>query len=253
MSIVIPLHDGGFAMEQSLFPALASQPEEATALIGAPFPSHFDIPVWAFAIQDARGWSLVDTGGGAMMGAGFGGVHTALNAAGINAGDITRIYLTHLHGDHCGGLLDSEESAAFPAARVALPEAERAFWFGPHVPPEMGQIAEDARRALHPYGDRVDPVSPEDLVGAARAIDAVGHTPGHTAWAFEESDLLAVGDILHLAPLQLWRPEIASIWDMDCEAAVATRRAFIRRARKTGATLLCAHGGAIPATEIPDE
>jgi glyoxylase-like metal-dependent hydrolase (beta-lactamase superfamily II) len=71
------------------------------------------------------------------------------------------------------------------------------------------------------------------------------------AWVFEAPRLLAVGDILHLASLQRARPDLGSLWDMDADAARRTRRRLIRRARETGATLLCAHGGAIPAAETP--
>jgi glyoxylase-like metal-dependent hydrolase (beta-lactamase superfamily II) len=52
-----------------------------------------------------------------------------------------------------------------------------------------------------------------------------GHTPGHTNWLIEARGerLLIWGDIVHLAAVQLARPEARLIYDVDTDLAAATR------------------------------
>ena len=52
-----------------------------------------------------------------------------------------------------------------------------------------------------------------------------GHTPGHTNWLLQSGGerLLIWGDIVHLAAVQLARPEARLIYDVDTELAAATR------------------------------
>lgn len=244
-AVVIALHDGGFDMQSALFPDLAADPAIASRLIGGPVPKAFRVPVWAFAIKTTEGWVLVDTGGGMLMGPGFGGVAGALSQAGIAAAQIGRVYLTHLHGDHCGGLLTADGEAAFPAARLALSMAELDCWTSVPVPAPMADIARDAIRALAPYAGRIDAAHSGTRIGTARAIDAAGHTPGHMAWAFENAGVIAVGDILHLPQVQISQPGWGCVWDMDPVAATATRHRIIAMARQSGAALLCGHAGRV--------
>jgi glyoxylase-like metal-dependent hydrolase (beta-lactamase superfamily II) len=53
-----------------------------------------------------------------------------------------------------------------------------------------------------------------------------GHTPGHTNWLIQSGGerILIWGDIVHLAPVQLARPEARLIYDVDSELAAATRQ-----------------------------
>jgi len=244
---VIPLLDGGFDMETALFPDLAANPAQAVRLLGGPVPQTIHVPVWAFAIGTPDGWVLVDAGGGGMMGAGFGGVAGALVQAGIAAARIIRVYLTHLHGDHCGGLLTEDGKAAFPAARVAVPLAEMDYW----TDNRASDIARDALRALAPYAGRIETARPGDRIGAAYAIDAAGHTPGHMVWALDGANVMAAGDIVHLPQVQIPQPGWGCVWDMDPLAATATRHRIMAMARQTGAALLCGHGGHLASALQP--
>src|SRR5215510_9869416 len=55
-----------------------------------------------------------------------------LEAAGIDAASVTDVVLTHMHMDHCGGLLaDGVKNRLRPDLRVHLAAAEAEFWESP--------------------------------------------------------------------------------------------------------------------------
>ena len=66
----------------------------------------------------------------------------------------------------------------------------------------------------------------ETLPGNVIACDAVGHTPGHTA--YQVGTLLVVGDLIHGAALQIPHPEICATYDMDKEAAIQSRKKYLQ-------------------------
>ena len=61
------------------------------------------------------------------------------------------------------------------------------------------------------------------------AIDAIGHTPGHTA--FQVSNLLIIGDLMHGYALQKDHPEINSNYDMDKEKSIESRKRIMQYAK----------------------
>ncbi len=249
---VTPIRDGAFAFDPRLYADVRAAPAEAARLLGqTALPEAIDLPVWAYLITSPDGPCLVDAGGGALMDAGFGALPVELERLGIASADIVRVYLTHLHGDHCGGLIDARGAAAFPNARIAVPDAEITFWLEADRPDGLQPIVADARRAIAAQDGRIDRVQPGESIGAAVAVDARGHTPGHTAWLFEDAQALACGDMLHVRDLALAHPDWSTDWDMDPSQSAATRLALMRRAAQEGLTLLTCHGGPIAPADIP--
>ena len=230
----------------SNFSAAMEHPAEAAALLGVDaVPESIELPVWCYLVRFAEGWGLVDVGGGSLMGPGFGMLPSMLTKQGVDVSDVTRIWLTHLHGDHCGGLLSHEGHAAFPAAQLAVPEREVSYWFSGTLPPSLQPIAEDARRALEPYQSRIDMVRPGETIAGATALMAAGHTPGHTAWHLTEHGALAAGDVVHVAALQCARTEWSTDWDAEPAAAAQTRADLLAHARRENLTLLTCHAGVL--------
>lgn len=251
---VIPLLDGSFEMEVALFPEMISQPVEAARLMGlSALPARITVPVWAFLVRTSEGPVLVDAGGGTAMGAGFGATIARMAEAGFRPPDICRIYLTHLHGDHCAGLLNPDGAVVFEHARISVSGVEVAFWTSDAVPKGMAAVKRDAERVLSAYSGLIDLVSPGQRIGDALAINAAGHTPGHIAWDFARQGAIAVGDILHHADVQLACPGWGCVWDMNRSKAIASRRSLISVARRRGADLLCAHGGRIKTEKVADD
>lgn len=75
-----------------------------------------------------------------------------------------------------------------------------------------------------------------ELAPGIRAVDAHGHTPGHTAYLIEskgERRLLIVGDAVHNHAVQFARPEVAIEFDFsDKKQAVMARKKLFAFAAK---------------------
>lgn len=147
-----------------------------------------------------------------------------LSLMGLTPADIGFIYLTHLHGDHIGGLMDGGR-AVFPAAQVFVAKQEFRGWM--RMPAgkraQVERMARAYRLNLHffDFGDY--------LPGGVETIDASGHTPGHTA--FRVGDLLIAGDIIHGAALQLADLDLCPTYDMNPAEARAARKRILQLAR----------------------
>jgi glyoxylase-like metal-dependent hydrolase (beta-lactamase superfamily II) len=185
---------------------------------GGGYPSETN----TFLVRGGGRTVLIDTGfGGALFG--------ALNKLGLKPEDVDAVLLTHLHGDHIGGL-SKEGKALFPRARVYLSRREREA-----APP-------NARAALAPYGDRVETFDPGPLGAAAellpgiKAAAAFGHTPGHTVFLVESGNegLIIWGDLMHVQGIQFPLPDIAVSYDSDPAAATAARKEILNYAAERG-------------------
>lgn len=147
-----------------------------------------------------------------------------LASAGVGAGEVDVVLLTHMHRDHIGGLL-RDGAAVFTNATVYVARREFEYW---------RQKGDAAQKIGAAYGERLrlfDPQElgtekPEPLMGGVTAFAAYGHTPGHTVFLVEGQrgkKLLIWGDIVHAATVQTPHPEVAVTYDVDPAQAVATR------------------------------
>jgi len=153
-----------------------------------------------------------------------------LAAIGVKPEDIDALYITHLHGDHIGGMT-KEGVKVFPNAKLYLGRVEYEAWMA------MEERNAQQKAALAPYLDNMqlfefDETLPYDI----KALDSVGHTPGHTC--FLKGDVLIAGDIMHGVALQIEHPEINATYDMDPEKAAESRAKMIELA-KSQKLLLC--------------
>lgn len=147
-----------------------------------------------------------------------------LQSLGVAPDDVRYIYLTHLHGDHIGGLIN-DGKAVFPNADIYVSKPEYDGWMSMEADKKAQVVAvSDAyngRMHLFSFG--------ETLPGGVKAMDAVGHTPGHTV--YQVGKLLVVGDLMHGAALQMVNPDICASYDMNVDGAVNTRRHYLEYAR----------------------
>lgn len=171
---------------------------------------------------------LVDTGLGKNL-------EANLKQAGLAYGDIDILLVTHMHGDHVGGLL-KDGKPAFSRARVYIAKPEAAYWTDETVMkqhPENRQSGfKNAMAILDAYGDRIELFEPghlaldaPELIPGVRPLAAYGHTPGHTMFLAAHGDhaILFWGDLTHAMAIQMSEPQVAMTYDVDPEQAVKTR------------------------------
>ena len=155
-----------------------------------------------------------------------------LASNGVAPEDVDYIFITHLHGDHIGGLM-KDGAPVFTTAELYINKVEYDAWMA------MEQNA--ALVALtQAYGDRLKTFVPGDaLPCGVEAIEAYGHTPGHTV--YKVGAALIVGDIMHGVALQLENPQYCARFDMDHGQSVATRKRIMEMAADSGFKLYGMH------------
>jgi glyoxylase-like metal-dependent hydrolase (beta-lactamase superfamily II) len=148
-------------------------------------------PVSCYLVEEDDGITLVD----AALPYSVKGI---LQTASSMGKPITRIVLTHAHGDHIGAL--DALAQQLPEAKLYISERDNRLLVGdrslidgePVLPvrggvPKPNQIRTQADVLLRD-GDRV---------GSLQAIDAPGHTPGSMAFLDIRSGALLAGDAFH--------------------------------------------------------
>lgn len=149
------------------------------------------------------------------------GIKNALNSAGYTADMIDVVVITHMHGDHIGGLMD-DGTPTFPNARYITGRVEFDAWAA------MGNEKFDAN--MRPLADNTTMI--EDGASAFSghtAMAAFGHTPGHMVHLIESEgkSLLIAVDFANHYVWSLARPDWEVKFDMDKPAAAATRKKLL--------------------------
>ncbi len=146
-----------------------------------------------------------------------------LDSLGLQPDSINYLYLTHLHGDHIGGMMNGDD-IVFGHATVFLAKPEYDGWMKMYAE-KKAQVV----KTMNAYKEQLQFFEFGDtLPGGVITIDAVGHTPGHTAYQLE--NLLIIGDLIHGAALQMVRPEICPTYDMDKQIAIKSRKRLLKYA-----------------------
>ena len=162
-----------------------------------------------------------------------------LQELGFMPTDIDAVFITHLHGDHIGGLV-KDGKPVFSQAKLYIPSVELDAWTQ-----SAESTPKNVQAMLDAYGENLVKFSLGDaLPGGIEAIAAYGHTPGHTL--YRTDDKLIAGDIMHGVALQLEHPEYCARYDMDKEQAIASRKAILELVKKEGLTM---HGMHFPMVE----
>ena len=177
---------------------------------------------------------LVDVGSGNRFLPTAGRLMDNLDAAGIDAGEITHVVITHAHPDHVWGIRDDFDEAILPDAQFFIGGTERDFWLQDGlvntVSTDMQQFVVGAVNSLNVDGAEWTVVGDEaEIAPGIRVIDTPGHTMGHMSVVVESGgkQLIALGDSMNHAWMSTVRPEWVSNFDMDGEQTVATRKRLL--------------------------
>lgn len=230
-SIVTVIKDGATVMDNPWETFGSNQsPEMVRKLLEQNFlPTEKLVNSYAPAIIDTGSDVIVvDTGFGAAGRArGLGRFREGLKAAGYTPEQVTVVALTHLHGDHVGGLME-EGAPAFPNARYAVGEIEYGFWTDTAregTPVEAGH--KTVLATVAPFAEKMTFLKEGDqIVAGMTAMLAPGHTPGHLVFHLESADkqLVLTGDTANHYILSLGRPDWEVRFDLDKAQAARTRR-----------------------------
>jgi glyoxylase-like metal-dependent hydrolase (beta-lactamase superfamily II) len=232
---VTVLNDGSAALPTKFF---SGGQDGAAKLLENAFVASKDMAPTTFnewLINTGDKLILVDTGYSNGAGPAAGKLPKALAAAGVNPADIDAVVITHIHPDHCLGLLTTEKQIAFPNATVHVNGEELAWWLEgdmkiPEGKPFFKDLFEGGRAAFKPYveGKRVQTFKDgAELAPGVFAIAAPGHTVGHTMIRIAPNgggELLIWTDIVHATALQFPEPERSIAYDLEPPKAIATRK-----------------------------
>lgn len=156
-------------------------------------------------------------------------------SAGYQPDDIDFVLCTHLHLDHVGWntrKVDGKWIPTFPNASYLMGKQDLDFWgsAASHDAEEdflqiQAKVMEDSIQPILD-ADLAKPVEgPAEVCEGVRLISTPGHTPGHCSVIIESKgeSAMITGDFVH-HPIQFNDPALVSPFDVDNDAAVATRR-----------------------------
>lgn len=229
---------------------IMSKPDDVRAAFAA---SHealpVDLSINCYLIETGEHRILIDTGAGELFGSDAGALVRNLRASGYEPEDIDAILLTHIHGDHSGGL-SLGGVRVFPNATVHVDQRDVAHWLSREVqaaaPADRQTTFEQSHKTVDPYLE-AGRLSPFDgattFFPGIRSVPEPGHTPGMTGYMIESEGqrLFVWGDIIHAAEIQFRDPTVTIEYDVEPGQAAETRAAILADAAREGYLVGGAH------------
>lgn len=167
--------------------------------------------------------TLVNTGAELVLfdtGLGAEGTLAALAAAGVTPDQVDVVVLTHMHGDHIGGLMAADGvTPTFANARYVTGSAEHNHW--------AAAANEGFDKNVKPLNDKITFLDDGGSVTSGiTAMLAAGHTPGHMIYRIESAGagLVITADTANHYVWSLQKPDWEVRFDADKAVAAATRR-----------------------------
>ncbi len=235
---------------------IMSKPEDVRAAYAH---HHEELPaelsINTYLINTGSKLLLVDTGAGELFGAASDGSGSSnrllrnLRAAGYQPEQIDAVLLTHIHGDHSGGL-SAGGKRLFPNADVYVDKNDASYWLSTaqaSAAPATKQLTfTQSRSTVNPYADagRLKTFNgAQELFAGISSIPSYGHTPGHTAYLISSQgkNLLLWGDLIHAGAAQFKDPTITIAYDFDAATAVRSRQYLLQLAASKGYLVGSAH------------
>jgi glyoxylase-like metal-dependent hydrolase (beta-lactamase superfamily II) len=220
--------------------------EVAQLLSAAGLPTdNVSLPITPLLVKTSDRVLLFDTGAGANFGPGAGQLPKSLADAGVDAGSITDIYLSHVHGDHVGGLLNSAGALAFPNATIHLGAADWEFLKSLDAKSAASIGLNQPAALIGAMSPKVATFEPgaDLLPGVVKAVEIRGHTPGHSGYLIGSGadSLLYIGDSMHHYVVSVQRPDWTIAFDRDAPTAERSRGELLSQSAANGQRLYAVH------------
>jgi glyoxylase-like metal-dependent hydrolase (beta-lactamase superfamily II) len=239
---VIAVSDGTVGLGLTKESIQNAKPGQVERLLARHFEKSFvDASVNAFLIQYEDRLVLIDAGSSELVGPTAGKLPQSLRAAGVPPENITDVFVTHIHPDHTGGLMNGNDKV-FPNATIHINKREVDYWFDKSIAataaePQKTFFAQ-VEPKVKPYMDSGQLKTFEgatEFFPGFRAEPAYGHTAGLTVYVLENGGekVMFWGDVVNIA-LQVDDPDISLRFDSDAAAAAVTRRRLLEDAARKG-------------------
>ena len=232
---VTAIHDGVAYRPLEGFIKNATVDELKAALAESFLPTdRYTIPFTTLVVQTGGKLVLLDTGLGE-----FGPPTTGLwmenfRAAGFDPAQVDTVVISHFHGDHIGGLRRRDGTAVFARAEVKVSAPEWDYWMddakAAAAPDAAKPAFANARRVFTPMAKDVTRYQwGQEVAPGITAVNAAGHTPGHTAFAIASGSgkLLVMSDTTNNPQVFARNPDWAAVFDQDADAARLTRHKLL--------------------------
>ena len=185
-------------------------------------------------LENDGGWTLVDTGTGNSVGR----IQEAISALGSGPDDLKRIFLTHQHDDHTGGLRGLLEWA--PNAEVGASPHEAEVISGrrekdPFSNPVIRRLTRNVKLPTAPVGKVL---REGDLVSGFRIIATPGHTRGHVSLLRDGDGLLFTADAFGCLPRKIR----VGVRKAVCNDPAQAKRSAEKLLAEDFSTVIFAHG-----------
>jgi glyoxylase-like metal-dependent hydrolase (beta-lactamase superfamily II) len=248
---VTALYDGAIALTTALLKGINDSDTQAMlADMFVPVTKEgVQTAVNGFLVNTGEDLILVDAGAETCFGPTLGGLGDNLRSAGYEPTQVSKVFLTHLHGDHSCGIT-ADGKMFFPNATVYVTRDEAAYWLNKETaakaPKEAQAFFQAAQQAVAPYeaaGKLKQFAAGDSLASGVASVPLVGHTPGHEGYMFSSKgqQLLVWGDVVHSHAVQFANPDVSIEFDSDQKQAIATRKKLLERAAKEKFWIAGAH------------
>lgn len=149
------------------------------------------------------------------------GITAALESAGYSADQVDTVVITHMHGDHVGGL-SGDMGETFANARYVTGATEFDAWSKTDNQTFAGKVK--------PLAEKMTFLDDGGAVTSGiTAMASFGHTPGHMTYMIESGgkSLVIAADFANHYVWSLAYPDWEVKFDMDKAAAAATRKRIL--------------------------
>lgn len=188
---------------------------------------------------------LFDTGAGQNFGEGGGKLPAAMAEAGVKPEDVTDVVISHLHGDHVGGLVSDDGFAVFPNATVRISEPEWNTLKGLNERTAANYGIQNYLDLMNVLNANVQTFKPggDVMPGMVKAVEVKGHTPGHSAFRIGTGSnaLLYIGDAMHHHVVSVQKPDWHISFDSDARTGAASRAALLEELASSGQRIYAVH------------